>query len=128
MPLGTEVGLAPGDIELDDDPASPKKGVQQFPRFSAYVLWPHGWMDQDGTWYKGRPRPRPYCVRWGSSSPLKGHSGPPLLAGVYCGQTVARLSYCWTLVIVAFVERYLAKAVFAVVFSEMLTSLLFQCG
>jgi len=47
MPLGTEVGLAPGNIELDDYPASPKKGAQQFPRFLAHVLWPHGWMDQD---------------------------------------------------------------------------------
>jgi len=22
------------------------------------VLWPNGWMDQDATWYEGRPRPR----------------------------------------------------------------------
>jgi len=21
-------------------------------------LWPNGWMDQDATWYWGRPRPR----------------------------------------------------------------------
>jgi len=33
------------------------------------VLWPNGWMDQDATWYGGRPRPRPHCVRWGLSSP-----------------------------------------------------------
>jgi len=26
MPLGTEVGLDPGDIVLDGDPALPKKG------------------------------------------------------------------------------------------------------
>ena len=42
------------------------------------VLWPNGWMDQDVTWYRGRPRPRPQCVRWGPSSPHeKGHSSPP---------------------------------------------------
>jgi len=28
-------------------------------------LWPNGWMDQDTTWYGGRPRPRPHCVRRG---------------------------------------------------------------
>jgi len=28
------------------------------------VLWPNGWMDQDTTWYRGRPRPRRHCVRW----------------------------------------------------------------
>jgi len=38
------------------------------------VLWPNGWMDQDQTWRGGRPRPRPHCVRWGPSSPKKGHS------------------------------------------------------
>ena len=26
MPLGTEVGLGPGDIVLDGDPAPPKRG------------------------------------------------------------------------------------------------------
>jgi len=32
------------------------------------VLWPNGWMDQDTTWYSGRPRPRRHCVRWRPSS------------------------------------------------------------
>jgi len=40
------------------------------------LLWPNSWMDQDATWYGGRPRSRP-CVRWGPSSPQKGHSPPP---------------------------------------------------
>ena len=31
MPLGTEVGLGRGDIELDRDPAPPRKGAQQPP-------------------------------------------------------------------------------------------------
>ena len=33
------------------------------------VLWPNGWIDQDATWYGGRPRHRPHCVRRGPSSP-----------------------------------------------------------
>jgi len=33
MPLGTEVGLGPGDIVLDGDPAPPWKGAQQLPTF-----------------------------------------------------------------------------------------------
>jgi len=28
------------------------------------VLWPNGWMHQDTTWFGGRPRPGPHCVRW----------------------------------------------------------------
>ena len=32
-PLGTEVGLGPGDIMLDGDPAPPRKGAQQPPTF-----------------------------------------------------------------------------------------------
>jgi len=57
-------------------------------------------MDQDATWYGGRPRPRPHCARWGPSfSPKKGHSPPAQFsAHVCCGQTVAHLSYCWALV------------------------------
>ena len=35
MPLGTEVGLDPGYIVLDGDPAPPQKGAQQPPTF-----WP----------------------------------------------------------------------------------------
>jgi len=39
-------------------------------------------MDQDATWYGGRPRPRRHCVRWGLSSPHgKGTATPPLLSG-----------------------------------------------
>jgi len=40
MPLGTEVGLGPGDIVLDADPGPPPcKGAQQPPIFSP-LLWP----------------------------------------------------------------------------------------
>ena len=43
------------------------------------VLWPDAWMDQDATWYEGRPQPRRHCVRWGPSSPHgKGHSCRPM--------------------------------------------------
>ena len=37
-----------------------------------------GRMDQDASWYGGRPQPRPHCVRWGPSFTRKGHSSPPL--------------------------------------------------
>ena len=56
------------------------------------VLWPNGFMDQDATWYGGRPWPKWHCIRWGPNSiHPKGHSSPPkfFLAHVYCGQTAA---------------------------------------
>jgi len=77
MPLGMEVGLSPGDFVLDGDPASsPKSGVEPIPIFGLCVLLPNGCMDQDATWYGGRPRPRQHCVRWGPSSflPKRGQS------------------------------------------------------
>jgi len=43
------------------------------------VLQPNGWMDQDATWYGGRPQPRPHCVRWGLSSSLKRDTAAPSL-------------------------------------------------
>jgi len=41
MPLDTEVGLCPGDIVLDGDPAPPQKGRTAFPTFRPTLLW-HG--------------------------------------------------------------------------------------
>jgi len=64
MPLLGEVGLGPNDIMLDGDPAPPpRKGGTAPPIFGPCLLWPNGWMDQDATWYRGRPWPRRRCVR-----------------------------------------------------------------
>jgi len=41
------------------------------PNFRPMSIVPNGWMDQDGTWHGGRPRPRPHCVN------LAGHTPPP---------------------------------------------------
>ena len=60
--------------------------VSRCPVCDVGVLWPNDWMDQDETWRGGSPRPRPHCVRWGLSSPQKGHS-PQFLAHVRCSQT-----------------------------------------
>jgi len=84
MKLGMVVGLSPGHIVLDGDPAPlSQKGVQPS-MFSLYPLWPNGGMDYDATWYGGRPRPRRHCVIWGPShtSPKRGHSSPQFLAHV----------------------------------------------
>jgi len=42
------------------------------------VLWTNDWVDQDETWYGGRPRSRPHCVRWGPSSPSAKGAQPPM--------------------------------------------------
>jgi len=48
--LGTEVGLGPGHIMLDRDPAPlPKKGAQAL-NFQPMSVVAIGWMDQDATW------------------------------------------------------------------------------
>jgi len=83
--LGMLVGLGPGHIVLDGDPAPvPPKGHSP-PIFSPYLLSQSGWMDQDATWYGGRPRPRPHCARQGPSPQEKGAQlypifGPYLLS------------------------------------------------
>ena len=62
MKLGMQVGLGPGHIVLDGDPAPPPpKGSP--PIFGPYLLQPNGWIDQDATWYRDRPRPRRLCLR-----------------------------------------------------------------
>jgi len=68
MTLGIEMGVGPGHIVLDGDPAPlPQKGHP--PIFGPFLLWPNGWMHQDATWYGGRPQPRRLCVRWEPSPP-----------------------------------------------------------
>jgi len=61
---GMEVGLVPGHIVLDGDPAPlSKKGAEPPPPiFGPFLLWPNGWMHQDPTWYGGRPQPRRLCM------------------------------------------------------------------
>jgi len=70
MLLGRELGLSPSDIVLDVDPAPRRpKGGRNPPVFGSCLLWPNGWMDQDATWYRGRPRP--------SDVVLDGDPAPP---------------------------------------------------
>jgi len=63
-----------------------------YPVCDVGVLWPNGWVDQDASWYGGRPRPGRYCVRWLPSSPPdgKGHRSRPLTFGAM--SIVAKLS------------------------------------
>ena len=73
--IGIEVGLGPAPAP------SPKRGTAPL-LFGRSLLWPNGWMDQDTTWYGGRPGPRPHCVRWGPSSfPHKKLAQQPPLFG-----------------------------------------------
>jgi len=73
MPLGSEIGLGPDDIVLDGDPAPPPQqgGGAPSPIFGPCLLWPNGWMDQDGTWHGRGPWSRPHCTRWDPAPPLQ---------------------------------------------------------
>jgi len=66
MPLGMEVGLGPGDFELDGDPAPPPQ------IFGPCLLSPNGRMDQVGASHGDRPKPRRLCVRWRPTPSPKG--------------------------------------------------------
>jgi len=68
MPLGMQVSLGPGHIVLDGDAAFPKKDT--VPNFRPVsVVAKRLYMDQDATWYGGRPRRMPHCVRWEPAPP-----------------------------------------------------------
>jgi len=82
MPLGREVGLGPGDIVLDGNPVRLlQKGHSRPHTFQPMSLWPNSSMDQDATWYRGRPWPRPHCVRWKPSSPPPNKGGTAQIFG-----------------------------------------------
>ena len=62
----------------------PPQKVAEPPIFGPRLLWPNGWMDQDGTWHGGGPWSKPHCVRWGTSSPpKKGGRAPPPIFGPF---------------------------------------------
>jgi len=61
IPLDVEAGLDAGHIVLagDSAPLPPqKRGTAPPPIFGPCLEWSNCWMDQDTTWYGGRPRPR----------------------------------------------------------------------
>jgi len=92
MTIGMEVGLGPGHIVLDRDPAPPNGKGHSSPhchnlRARPYNPQPMSIVakrldDQDDTWYGGRPQPRPHCVTWEPSFPppkKRGTAAPTFL-------------------------------------------------
>ena len=78
IPLGTEVGLGPGDCVRWGPSSASEKRVQPLSFWPMYIVAKR-WLDEDATWYGNRPRLRPHCVRRGpSSTARKGLSSPPL--------------------------------------------------
>jgi len=72
------------------------------------VLWPNGWMDQDTTYYGGRPRPGRHCGKWlepHPSHPRKWAQHPPLFGSCHAKRSPIlataelmnqqELSSCW---------------------------------
>jgi len=62
----------------------PKKEAEP-PIFGPRLLWPNGWMEQDGTWHGGRPWSSPDCARWRHSSPpqKRGQNPPPNFRSIF---------------------------------------------
>ena len=95
MKLGTEVGLGPGHIVLDRDPAPlSQRGTALSPQFSAHVYCSQmaRWIQMPfGTEVGLGPGD---IVLDGDPAPPKMGTVPQFLAHVYCGQTVTHLGYC----------------------------------
>ena len=84
------LGLGPGHIVLDGNPAPPPSEAQPPPNFRPISVAANGCMDQDASWYGDRPETRRLCVRWGPRSPFskRGQSPPPQFSAHFCcGQT-----------------------------------------
>ena len=87
MKLGMQVGLGPGHIELDGDPAPLPKGAE-FPIFGPYMSWPNSWMNQDATWYGVGLGPGDFVLDGDPALPSQTVGGSPKFsAHFYCGQT-----------------------------------------
>ena len=62
---------------------SPSLKRGRSPQFLAHVLWPNVWIDQDATWYEGRPRPKPHCVTLEPTPHPKKRGAQPPIFGPY---------------------------------------------
>ena len=63
----------------------PRRAQPPHPIFGPCLLCSNGWMEQDATCYRSRPRPRPHCVRRGPSCPRKrGTTTPSLFSAIVC--------------------------------------------
>jgi len=82
MPLGMEVGLC-----VRRGPAPPQNGGGATQIFGSCLLWPNGWMDQDGTWHGNRPKRRRLYVRWRPSSFHKKGVELPIFGPFYTPST-----------------------------------------
>ena len=94
MKLGMQVGLGPGHIVLDGNPAPPKKGHSSSPQFSAHVCCGQraGWIKMPLGTEVGLG-PGDIVLDGDPAPPKKGHS-THFSAHVYCRKTIAHLSCC----------------------------------
>ena len=80
-PISVPIGCMNQDATwLMGTPLSlPKKGPEPTSQvFGPCLLWPNGWMDQDGPCYGGRPQPRDFVLD-GDPRPLpKRRRSPPI--------------------------------------------------
>ena len=74
MKLGRQVGFGAAHIVIDGDTALPSLKGADPPIFGPCLLWPNGCMDQDATWYGGRPQPRPPPQKWGTATQFLAHA------------------------------------------------------
>jgi len=76
--LGMQVGLGLATLcYMGTELSLPQRGTAA-PIFGPYLLCPDGWMDLDGTWYGGMPRPIKATALDGDPAPLpKKRTEPP---------------------------------------------------
>ena len=80
-------------------PSFPQRGTTA-PNFDPCLVWLNSWMDQDANWYGGSPPSE------------RGTAALHFWAHVYCGQTIAHLSYCSALAICYWLLNELPAASF----------------
>jgi len=99
---GTDVGLAPGHIVLDGDPALLPQKVAEPPLGGPSLLWPNGWRHQDVsvTWYGGRPQPSDFVLDGDPAPPQKGGRAPNFRPMSIMAKRLEILGVLWTVFVV----------------------------
>jgi len=110
---------------MGTQPPPPKWGGANF---GTCLLSQNGRIDQDGTWHRGGPWSSSHWIRRGPSFHKRGIAALPSLRPTSIVVTVAHLTYCWALVVLAVLEPWpIQRSIESLQFFAIIFAVLLKC-
>ena len=115
------------DLDIWGPSPLPQNGAEP-PNFGTCLLSQNGRIDQDGSWHGGGPWSNSHWIRRGPRFHERGIAALPSLRPMSIVVTVAHLSYCWALVILAVLEPWpIQRSIESLQFFAIIFAVLLKC-